>query len=534
MKNGFDKSEDGEKSSSERRQRVEEENGIVFGWERVKSALMKLHLPCCIIDKNGKIGAVNRRYSTEAIPFAFPLTGRDLGDPSFKGDYKLKYAYFAGSMANGISSERMVMELGKAGILASFGAGGLLPARIEEAIYAIGKELPQGPYAFNLIHSPFAEDLEKKAVELYLKHRVRIVEASAYIDLTPHIVRYRAAGLNLRHGNRIEISNRIIAKVSRREVAERFMNPAPEPILNYLLEKGQIDRQQAELARRVPMADDITVEADSGGHTDNRPLISLLPSIQALRDEIQERRGYDPPIRIGAGGGIGTPESALAVFMMGAAYIVTGSINQACRESGTSEHVKQVLAQAGMADVCMAPASDMFEMGIKLQVLKRGTLFPMRGGKLYELYRNYSAIEDIPPSERAKLEKQLFQTDLGAVWRETKSYFQSRDQTQIEKANRNPKKKMALIFRWYLGQSSHWANAGIKGREMDYQIWCGPSMGAFNDWVRGTFLEDIQNRTVSTVAKQILTGAAYLYRLQLLTLQRVSFPPDFARYRPRL
>ena len=31
-----------------------------------------------------------------------------------------------------------------------------------------------------------------------------------------------------------------------------------------------------------------------------------------------------------------------------------------------------------MADVSMAPAADMFEMGVQLQVLKRGTLFPMQ------------------------------------------------------------------------------------------------------------------------------------------------------------
>jgi trans-AT polyketide synthase, acyltransferase and oxidoreductase domains len=53
---------------------------------------------------------------------------------------------------------------------------------------------------------------------------------------------------------------------------------------------------------------------------------------------------------------------------------------------------------------------------------------------------------------------------------------------------------MALIFRWYLGLSSRWSNSGEQGREMDYQIWCGPSMGSFNDWVRGTYLEDYQNR----------------------------------------
>ena len=86
------------------------------------------------------------------------------------------------------------------------------------------------------------------------------------------------------------------------------------------------------------------------------------------------------------GGGIGTPGAALAAFSMGAAYVVTGSVNQACIESGSCDHTKKLLAAADMADVTMAPASDMFEMGVKLQVLKRGTMFAMRVQKLYSLY----------------------------------------------------------------------------------------------------------------------------------------------------
>ena len=56
----------------------------------------------------------------------------------------------------------------------------------------------------------------------------------------------------------------------------------------------------------------------------------------------------------------------------------------------------------------MAPAADMFEMGVKVQVLKRGTMFAMRAAKLYELYRAYPSLEQIPAAERANLEKNLF------------------------------------------------------------------------------------------------------------------------------
>ena len=41
----------------------------------------------------------------------------------------------------------------------------------------------------------------------------------------------------------------------------------------------------------------MTVEADSGGHTDNRPAITLLPTILALRDRLQEQYRYAAPLR---------------------------------------------------------------------------------------------------------------------------------------------------------------------------------------------------------------------------------------------
>jgi len=91
---------------------------------------------------------------------------------------------------------------------------------------------------------------------------------------------------------------------------------------------------------------------------------------------------------------------------------------------------------------------------------------------------------------------------------------------------------MALIFRWYLGLSSRWSNTGEKGREIDYQIWCGPAMGSFNNWVRGSYLADINNRRVVDIADQIMTGAAYLYRVQNLKIQGLQMPEEFSQYHP--
>jgi PfaD family protein len=252
----------------------------------------------------------------------------------------------------------------------------------------------------------------------------------------------------------------------------------------------------------------------------------------ALRDRLQAQYGYDRPLRVGAAGGISTPWSAAAALAMGASYLVTGSVNQACVEAGTSPQVRQMLAQAQQADIAMAPAADMFEMGVKVQVLKRGTMFAMRAAKLYDLYRNHDSLDQIPGPDRGMLEKTLFRAPLEKIWEQTRSYFARRDPGQIERGERDPKHKMALVFRWYLGQSSHWANVGEPARSMDYQIWCGPAMAAFNDWVRGSFLEQTENRRVVTVALNILYGAAVLTRARMLSAQGVTLAPGMPRLAP--
>jgi PfaD family protein len=174
----------------------------------------------------------------------------------------------------------------------------------------------------------------------------------------------------------------------------------------------------------------------------------------------------------------------------------------------------------------------MFEMGVKVQVLKRGTMFPMRAAKLYELYRAYPSLEVIPDSEKVVLEKTIFRSSLDDIWNQTRSFFLKRDPSQLDRADRDPKHKMALVFRWYLGQSSRWANKGEESRKIDFQIWCGPAMGAFNEWTKGSYLEEPRNRQVASVALNILYGAAVLLRTMHLRFQGVRLPPYVPRVVP--
>ncbi len=311
------------------------------------------------------------------------------------------------------------------------------------------------------------------------------------------------------------------------------MEPPPDRMLEALVAEGALTADEARLARLLPVAEDFTVESDSGGHTDNRPLSALFPVIAGLRDAIVAERAYPRPIRLGAAGGLGTPQAVAAAFALGADYVLTGSVNQACVESGLSAEGRQMLAQADLADVIMAPAADMFELGVEVQVLRRGTMFAQRGARLYDLYRSAPSLDAIGAADRARLEKEVFRQSLGEAWQGTRDFWMARDPREVTKAEADPRHKMALVFRSYLGRASRWAITGEPGRAADYQIWCGPAMGAFNRWVRGSFLEDPDQRTVVQVARNLMEGAAVVTRASQLRAAGAPVPAAAYDFRPR-
>jgi len=458
-----------------------------------------------------------------------------LGDRAFLEVHGVRFPYATGSMANGIATARLVIAVARAGMLGFFGAAGLAPESVERALAEIQTALgDRAGWGSNLIHSPNEPELEEAIVDLYLRRGVVRVDASAYMNLTPAVVRYACSGLTSDAQGGVRRRNRILAKISRPEVARRFLSPAPAEILDALVSQGRLAAAEADLARRVPLAEDVTVESDSGGHTDNRPLAALFPTIAALRDAIAREHGYGQPIRLGAAGGLGTPGAVAAAFALGAAYVMTGSVNQAAVESGLSEDGRRMLAEAGVADVIMAPAADMFELGVKLQVLRRGTLFATRASRLYDAYVAHDSLESLPRETRERLEGDVFRMPLAAVWDETRRFWESRNPRELERAGGDPKHRMALVFRWYLGKSSRWAIAGDTNRRTDYQIWCGPAMGAFNAWTSGSFLADPAKREADQIARNLLEGAAVIARSQQARTAGVPMPSAAFDYRPRL
>jgi len=167
-----------------------------------------------------------------------------------------------------------------------------------------------------------------------------------------------------------------------------------------------------------------------------------------------------------------------------------------------------MLQDIDVQDTDYAPAGDMFELGAKIQVLRKRVFFPARANKLYELWRNNAALETIDPATRKQVQEKFFGRSFDEVYNETKSYYLAESPAEIERAEQHPKAKMALVFRWYFIHTMRLAAAGDITQRVNFQVHCGPALGAFNQWVKGTSLQDWRNRHVDQVAAMLMTETA--------------------------
>lgn len=433
------------------------------------------------------------------------LDGKALGSEAFRKDFGLEYAYVVGGMYKAITSGEMIAVLSRRGILAFLGSGGLRHEAVAKEIDSIRARLSDGIFGVNIIHTPKNREAEEMLIDLMLDKEIRFVEAAAFVSVTPSLARYKIKGLMRTDDGKVISRNRIMIKISRSEAAEVFMEPITESIISELLVSGAITASEAELAAGIPLADAVTVETDSGGHTDGGVAFAVVPSVMHLRDRIMREYGYSSEIYIGAAGGIGDPRAIAAAFMMGADYVMTGSVNQCTVEAGTSDIVKDMLNGVTVHDMDYAPSADMFEMGARSQVLKRGTLYCVRAKMIYELYNRYDSLESIDRQTKDMLEKRMFHDSLENVFEEAVKYY---PESLIQRANNDPKLKMYIVFKSYFHRSS---KAALNGDEKDvsnFQINCGPAMGSFNMLVKGTKMENWRDRHADEIAVLLMEKAA--------------------------
>ena len=68
-----------------------------------------------------------------------------------------------------------------------------------------------------------------------------------------------------------------------------------------------------------------------------------------------------------------------------------------------------------------------------------------------------------------------------------------------------------------------WANRGETDRKLDYQVWCGPAIGSFNDFIRGTYLDVNVSGKFHEVFEgnfQVLRGACVLKRQEQIKVDK--------------
>ena len=458
-------------------------------------------------DEAAKLAAVPAPAPAAApapAPAAAPAGAR-LGS-QFCARHGVALPYVAGSMYRGIASVALVVRSARAGLLAFFGAGGLPLDQVESALLEIKQQLgPDLPFGMNLLAAPGRPELEQQTVDLYLKHGVRYVEASAFMQITAALVQYRFHGAAVRNG-RASAPNELFAKLSRAEVAGAFLAPPPEALLARLLQQGLLTSGEVEAARRLPLASELCIEADSGGHTDAGVALALLPSMVRLRDASCAARLLDARTGIGAAGGLGTPEAICAAFVLGAEFVVVGSINQCSPEAGTSPLVKDILSLVGLHDTAYAPAGDLFVTGARVQVIKRGTLFPARANQLYQAYRSHDSLAAIAPRTRESIERFMGQ-GLDAIWERTGERLGRTRPAELTQLEGNEKARMARVFKWYFSRSIESAMQGVEAERANFQIHSGPAMGAFNSFAQGGELEARERRHVDAIAHELMARA---------------------------
>ncbi|MET9457737.1 ACP S-malonyltransferase [Streptomyces canus] len=439
-------------------------------------------------------------------PVRFVAGGPEhLGSDAFRRDYGTAHAYAAGSLADGVSGPAMLARLATRGLLGFLSTVGRDIQDITEDLERLTGVA--GPYGLALPAMAATARHLDDVVRLGLARGVRHGEASAAAGVSEPLVRWRFTGAR-RGPDGIPVPVRqLLVKVARTAQADAFLSPAPPALIRRLVARGELTQEEAWAAERLPVASDVCAEAGPGWITSDLAGTALLPAVIALRDRAHLRHGYAEPPRVGAGGGLGDPGSVAAAFLRGADFVLTGSVNQASPQARTSTAVKELLAGLGVDDTAQAPEETLFELGGRTRVATGGTLFAARADALYQAYRRHASMEALDATTRSRFEDTIFQEPLTAVWERLREDLAPQ---QRARADRDDKHRMALVMRAYLKRATRLALTGDPRGRRDYQIPCGPAMGAFNDWARDTPLAAPENRHVDAIALALLEGAAEL------------------------
>ena len=466
------------------------------------------------IEHNGSVNG----SSTNGKPYTSMANGKQypphpagkapvtpVGTPAkrrFVDDYRLTYPYVAGGIGYGISSRQMVEAAARNGILGFLDMTDRPLADVEADLNALTHALGEkhARYGCTISQGLSDEVSVDKLFELVNTYHVQVLEAHDDPQISEKLVEYRLRTFDQRG----EATNRLLIKTGNPVVLEEIMKPISETILLKLQQRGKLTAQQVERGRRMALATDVCVMADPGGLTSHGSPFVLLPHALMLRDQFTRQYQYEQPIHVGLGGGIGSPLAVQTALSMGADFVHTSSVNLCTVESGLHPYTKQLLQDISLEDTGYAPCSDfLFNPNKKIQVVKKGVLFPARANKLHDLFKQHTSVEEIDPKVIAQLEEKFYQKTLTSVWADI---VQKRQETPdlITKALQNKKYYLYLLFQEYYHSSALWAVKGDASKVLNFQIPCGSELGALNRQLHATPMQAWADRSVAEIARWLL------------------------------
>lgn len=427
-----------------------------------------------------------------------------LGSEEFKKAYDVDFAYAAGGMCRGISSVAMIKKLAASRILGFLGTYRLklheVKVLIDQALASIEHHRIGVNVTYDALNSKDHIDI----MEYIIKTEIRNLEVSDYRMIDLSIVKYRLKSIYMDKNSMLVIPHKILAKASNREMAEKFCSPAPKEVVQTLYQNNEITEFEARYAKYIPMCDDLCIEY----HMQGQSALGYMQTMKEMSRLLYEKYNLCHCPRIGIAGGIGNPQMIAVSFLMGADFVVTGSINQCSVEAATSNLVKDNLQSLDEMDFTYAAVSDLFEFGEKKSIVKKGSLYHIRANRLYEVYNRYNSVEEIPEDIRNLIEKKYFQKSFEAIYSDIYANLTMDNQ---KLCNEQPKYKMALIFRNFLDKCFQDALDGSLVGKINYQIISSNAIVQFNHWVKDTELCDWKRRHVDIIAKRIMTeGEQYL------------------------
>lgn len=457
------------------------------------------------------IAKIKEEYQPKAIDKKHDFGGEtddpgirknDLGSQAFKQQLGLDYAYMAGPMNLGIASAEMVVRLAENKMLGFISSALISTEQLKAMIQQVKDHLKQNEaFGVGISYNREFPGQERTILSIVREEKIRVLQLFNYIQMTEAYAEFRIKDLH--HAKETNGKpTTVLVKLSRPEIAELFMKPISSNMMEQLLGQQRITIEEAQWARQFPASDGICVEADSGGFTEGKSLLTLLPGIMDIRKNCTRTYQYKSNIFVGAAGGIGTPYAAFCMFLLDADFIMTGSVNVASVEAGISDCGKEKLLQLDIQDTGYTSAVDFFEFGSRVQVMKKGSLFCAKARRLYELYGQFDSIEEIDDKTKEMLISRYFHKELDIILKEA---LELRPQEYID-----DKVKLRLLFQWYLIQTQKYTISGNRENLSDFQIYCSSAMGAFNRYVKGTKLERLDNRRVDLIGRMIMDGAREL------------------------